>query len=126
MNINEISYEKVFPLGAFINEKIRVNVSVGVGEDAKAALDVARSLVHDYHYENNKDIYAMRGTVERTIEPVIQTNEQSKSNQVLSIIASINTCTETKVLESYRLIAKTNKDIQDAYDKKFISLSLPL
>lgn len=39
-----------------------------------------------------------------------------------SIIADINTCTDVKTLEAYRLIAKSNKLLQDAYDIKMKSL----
>jgi hypothetical protein len=74
------------------------------------------------HFNKYKELYEMRGTVERTIEPIIQTNESSKEKQVLAIIASINTCTELKVLESYRLIAKSNPQIQEAYNNKLNQL----
>lgn len=114
MNIDRISYEKVFQLGAYINEKIRVEVSLEKGEDAKEALDTARNLVHEYHFEQNKELYEQRGTRVIEVEPKLSPKE--------SLIADINSCKEVKVLESYKLIVKNNPDLQDIYDNKLKSL----
>lgn len=42
------------------------------------------------------------------------------TNRIESIIRDINSCKEKKVLESYKLIAKTDEKLQSAYDKKML------
>lgn len=55
-----------------------------------------------------------RGTSTKPVEEVPQTKE----GQIQAIIRDISTVTDPKVLESYRLIAKSNPEIQAAYDNK--------
>jgi hypothetical protein len=50
-------------------------------------------------------------------------NFPPKEQQSKNIIRDINSCVELNVLESYRLIAKTNEEIQSAYDNKLKELS---
>jgi uncharacterized cupredoxin-like copper-binding protein len=114
MNITTVSYAKLFPLGAFINEKIGVEISISEGEDARFALSEAKKLVHEFHFEQNKELYEMKGTTVTTIEPELVGE--------LAIINDIKSCKELKVLESYRLIVKNNPELQEAYDNKLKEL----
>lgn len=62
MAITSITYSKTFPTAPFSNEKIGVEMSVDEGQDAKFILDEARKLVHEFHFENNKEMYEQRGS----------------------------------------------------------------
>lgn len=118
--IKTVSYSKLFPLGMYTNEKIGVELELDPNENPMEVLETARTLVHDYHFQANKELYEQRGTQIREIEPALP-----KRSAMEAIIADINTCTEIKVLESYRLIAAGTKEIQEAYDTKFLALSHP-
>jgi hypothetical protein len=86
-------------------------------------LNEAKKLVTTFHYESNKELYEMKGTKVTDIvdgEPIIKLD--AKQSQTQSIIKDISTCTELKTLEAYRLIAKSNKEIQTAYDNQFKKL----
>ena len=76
-------------------------------------------MVEEFHIENNKGLYF-------TMNPDAITNAESKSpkeSAQTDMIAAINSCTDIKVLESYRLIAKSNPEFQEAYDKKLKELN---
>jgi len=121
--ITSVSYAKLFPLGAFINEKVGVEMTIDEGEDVMSVLNEAKKLVTTFHYESNKELYEMKGTKVTDIvdgEPIIKLD--AKQSQTQSIIKDISTCTELKTLEAYRLIAKSNKEIQTAYDNQFKKL----
>lgn len=126
--ITSVSYSKLYPLAVFSNERIGVEMSLEEGEDAKAALETCKALVHEFHLEANKELYSMLGTKTVTVGdeglPVQQQQQQyPKLTQEQSIINDIATVTDIKVLESYKLIAKSNQDIQTAYDKTMKLLS---
>ena len=117
--ITSVSYSKLYPLAIFSNERIGVEMSVGEGEDAKSALETCKALVHEFHFEANKELYAMLGTKVVPVGddelPVVQ---HPRLTQEQSIINDISTVTDLKVLESYKLIAKSNLEIQKAYDNQ--------
>jgi len=52
MHIQVINYQRTFNLGNYASEKIGVEVAINAGEDAKEALETAKSLVEEYHKEN--------------------------------------------------------------------------
>lgn len=104
-----VSYHRLFPLGNFANERIGVDVSLDEKDSPEAALDMARSIVEEYHKKNNPE--EMGGTHERIIE-------QSPENPVQSIIHDIKNCKDLSTLQTYRLIAATNQLIQDAFNTK--------
>ena len=123
--ITSINYAKLFPLGAFINEKIGVECQLDDGEDVMNVLTEAKKIVTTFHYESNKELYEMKGMKVTDIqegEPVVQLSNP-KLDQVQSIIRDMGTCTELKTLEAYRLIAKNNTDIQAAYDNQLKTLN---
>lgn len=47
-----------------------------------------------------------------------------EADPVAGLIADIYTCDNLKVLESYRLLAKKDKQLQAAYDQMFVKLSV--
>ena len=49
MHIQVINYQRTFNLGNYASEKIGVEVAINAGEDAKEALETAKSLVEEYH-----------------------------------------------------------------------------
>lgn len=57
MKIEKINYQKAFPIGPFLQEKIGIEIEIdnspGSGETAEAALDLAKMIVEDWHKANN-------------------------------------------------------------------------
>ncbi len=91
-----------------------MEITIKEGEDEGQAISEAETHIANYIKANTVPMDdECRGVKIRDIAP-----EESRLSATQSIINDINTCKEVKVLESYRLIAKSNIEIQTAYDNK--------
>jgi len=114
-HISTVSYQKTFNLGMYQSERIHVELTLNEGENATEALDTARNLVEEYHRKTTPvEPYEMMGT---KVTEVVENN--------VPIIDQINSCTEIKVLESYKLIVRNDEVLNTAYRNKLIELSNP-
>ena len=125
MHIDRISYQKTYNLGNYSSERIGVEIELNAGEDAKNALDVAKSLVEEYHKESAA-LYPMPFQEEIEI-PIISnaTREVLYETTVVhdqTLEEQIASCTDIKVLESYKFIAKKDEKLQLEYDKRMYIL----
>jgi len=108
MKTTLVSYEKLFPLGPYINEKIRIEGTLEEGETVEQAFTDARKMVHDFHHKTNPELYAennMRGTVISDVpEPVKKklSNEEKKAETINSTIQVINTAENIGQVEIFR------------------------
>lgn len=57
MNIDRISYSKIFPTSAFMNERVGVEIAINQGEDPMEALRTAKQLCQDFNKESNPELY---------------------------------------------------------------------
>lgn len=119
MKIEKISYQKLFPLGAFINEKIGVEMQLDEGDNPLQVLNEAKKLVEKYHIDTNPQMYIDDAPQISTSLPIEEVQPLTK---VASLIQQINSCEEMKVLESYKFIVKNDTALQKAYDKKLKQL----
>lgn len=127
MNITSINYTKTYNLGSYQSEKIGVEISINEGENAMEALDTAKKLCQEFHDKNNPEPFVSGETIIQpaSTEPIPEIKvdkKTAKEQQEQNLIDAINSCTELKVLESYRLIAKSNEKLQTAYDNKLKQL----
>lgn len=49
MKLERITYQKIFPLGAFANERLGMEAILDDAEDPKQAMKVLKKLVHEMH-----------------------------------------------------------------------------
>ena len=127
MNITSVNYTKTYNLGSYQSEKIGVEISINEGENAMEALDTAKKLCQEFHEKNNPEPFVSGETIIQPAltEPIPEIKidkKTAKEQQEQKLIDDINSCTELKVLESYRLIAKSNEKLQTAYDNKLKQL----
>ena len=94
-------------------DKCAVEIQIEENDNPENAFQMAKQLVNEQIEKSIAMDDECRGTKIRDIAP-----EESRLSATQSIINDINTCKEVKVLESYRLIAKSNSEIQTAYDNK--------
>jgi hypothetical protein len=52
-------------------------------------------------------------------------SKQPEDQRIAALISDIYSCSELKVLEGYRLLAKTKPELQAAYDMQYTKLNLP-
>lgn len=122
--IERVSYHELLITGSYLNVRIGVDLLLNDGEDPKQALSSAKELVREFHKEAFPHVYA------QGIDNIPQGEEttpvrlvEKKQSQEEKIIQDIQTCADEKVLASYKLIAKNNSSIQEAYNNKLKQLN---
>jgi hypothetical protein len=119
MKVTKVTYQKIFPIGMYLNEKIGVEIDIDDTESPHQALSKAKEIVEQFHKDSNPTVINEVG------EQPLLIIEKEKLSQEDAIIRDIGTCTEIKILESYSMLAKKNQKIQDAYNKKYSDLLTP-
>lgn len=143
MKITTVNYQKVFPLGQYINERIGVEIQVDPDESEIEALREAKRIVEQFHKDNNPQLYSEPKEYPYQLEGgawvTKQKNEilgdkifisdmppSNPKNQPHSTIEAISSCTTLKVLQEFDLIVqnmgKKYPEIKDAYDNKLKEL----
>jgi len=59
MKIKSVNYQKMFPIGPYLNEKIGIEIELDDTETAESALDLAKMIAEDWHKENNPQLEGM-------------------------------------------------------------------
>jgi len=140
MRFTQVSYQKTFNLGSYQSERIGVELELSEGESPKEALDTAKQLVEEYHKENNKGLTVtfhpenipssafssndtpmyFVPTDKKQPLPEDFVSDLSKLKPIpppkQTIEEQIASCTDIKILESYKLIVKKNPELQKVYD----------
>lgn len=119
MQLTKISRSKSFEMvngyGLKSWDKYGIEGELGENEDPIQAYRELDAIIDQSHKENSQTLSFVADNV-----PVPEV--QVEKEQPKSLVEQIESCTELKVLESYRLIAKTNPECQEAYDKKLKEL----
>lgn len=124
MKVTSINYQKVFPLGQYINERIGVEIQVDANEDENECLRQAKLLVERFHKDNNPHLYQ-----EQESEPIVIYGEplrksSDKKPQIESYIDDILAVTDPEKLKNeWSLLAKSNPKLQQAYESKLKQLT---
>ena len=108
-----------------------VEASLRPGETMEDALDELDERLTAWHKKRYPHLYETQPSPipERPFAyrqeqtPVISKDKQSESDRIGTMIADIYSCSEIKVLEGYRLLAKTKPEFQAAYDQQMKKLS---
>jgi hypothetical protein len=120
MKVDKVSYQKLFPIGSFVNERIGVEITIDENDDVTQVLNSAKSMVEKFHKDSNPLLY---------IDSVPETNpirmkEKRPEGTEEGIIFDIGSVKELKVLETYAFLAKNNQKINEAYQKQKQFLSI--
>ena len=116
MQIERVYYQANYRRGDFLYENIGIGVLINEGEDAKQALDQAKSLCDEYHLANLPKEQPQPINEEKIIQ-------SPKESAEIGVIAAINSCTELKVLETFQKLAKSKPEFQIAYDNQLKKLT---
>jgi hypothetical protein len=112
-------------LGNFFPVKIHLEYPVGPNDTEQEALDAGKKSAEEWfasrypHLSKEPDL--TRFPPQLGVVAEIQT--ERSGDTLAALIADIYTCTELKVLEGYRLLAKTRPELQAAYDMQIKKLS---
>lgn len=130
MKVITINYQKVFPLGQYINERIGVEIQVDADDNENDCLKQAKLIVERFHNENNPHLYQEQ-TPEYTnlrinntdySEPIPTTENLTQEQKINNLI---NQSTSIVELEQWKLLASNSKypSLKESYDKKLKELT---
>jgi hypothetical protein len=117
MKIEKVNYTKSYVIGPFLQEKIGFEASID-GDSPEKVLSSLREMADEWHKANNPGL-----EISVNPEALQEIQEQKPRNTVSFLIEDIKSCTELKVLESYRILAKTKPELQAAYDEMLEKLT---
>jgi hypothetical protein len=127
MKIDRISYQKLFPLGVYINERIGMEATLDPEDIAEDKLSELKNMVEFTHKSLNPQLYKNGN------EPLIsgfipdeQVEKDSKERRIEMFIKEIERCATldgNNGLLTYRLLANNTPELKEVYDKKFLELS---
>ena len=128
--LKDVGYNRGYVIGPYLQERPGVNADVILeeGDDqeecALKALHYLKSITDKFHIQANPHLAGQPITYAPEQMPVIS-QDKERADTVAQLIADIYTCKELKVLEEYRLLAKSKPEIQAAYDMQWTKLNQP-
>lgn len=117
MKLQSITYRRLFNTGSYTNEAIELSGTLEPLEDPMNAYAELHEMAKQLHLSKNAEIYEQMGVQERIIE-----KEKPLSTRD-AVIKGIQTCTEVKVLESYRLLCGVDTELKHIYETKLKELT---
>lgn len=133
MQTLDVQFQKNFHTNfedRYLMETIFIKVAPdSIGEDIQFLLDKAREEAHLNHKRNNPHLFPPGiSIVPKSILSQQQEigmrelGKQIDEQKEKELPEQINSCTELKVLETYKFIVKGKPDLQTIYDNKLKSL----
>ena len=119
-----ISYQKLFPLGIYINERIGIEMQLDDGDSPEVALAKAKEIVHKFHKDSNPELVDSQ-PIPDDAGYKMQDEKQPEPDKIKAFIELINSKYQTsKTLESLRakVEKENNPQLQEAFDNKLKQL----
>jgi hypothetical protein len=113
MTVDRISYQKVFPLGMYINERIGVEMQLDKEDSPEYALSKAKEMVEGFHKESNPGLI-----VEINLDALQTKKVEPEETRIGLLIQDIESCKDIKTLESYKFLVKGKPDFLAAYHRR--------
>jgi hypothetical protein len=117
MKIEKISYQKLFPLGMYINERVGMEATLQDGDIYEDCFAELKKEVENFHRKSNPQLYNGNEAIVSSFDGV-GVIQKEKPGTLSAIIEQVKQCSEKPVLESFKLIAKKYPEIQSVYDEK--------
>jgi hypothetical protein len=124
MKIDRTKFTAQYENGVIKTMWVSVEVSMdsGMGEDPKAALGLSKKISDEWYQQQGGWIYnANLGTTITDVPEEVQIERPNDARKAL--MQDMRSCQEVKVLESYRLLAKSDPELQLVYDIKMDELT---
>ena len=140
MKITKVKFEKLFPVGAYLNEKIGFEAEIDFGynmdkqmtepmESAESVLSQLRQLAEDCHKEKYPHLY--NGNEQQEVQGTTITNipteapnhndkERSREEVIAAHLITIGECKTLRNLEMFaNMVQRENDDrLYEAYNNK--------
>lgn len=119
MKVRTISYQRAFPIGPFLQEKIGFDADIDIeiedGEAIKKAAALLKAAAEEVHKANNPQLY------EESVRqvPIEKIMEDQLTGDLKEDMKS---CKDIKTLESYRFLVKGNEELTELYNSRMAFL----
>lgn len=118
MKVVKVLYQKVFPLGMYVNEKIGVEIELNSSTEQESSFDAyrrAKDLVEAWHREGNPSLN-LPSSIQSEL-PVIQKSAEEEYVPGISV-NDILSCGSLVVLDAYKGIIRDNKVLMQHYNTR--------
>lgn len=138
MNIVRVKFEKMFPAGAYLNERIGFEIDLDKYETQKEqedmtmyAIDYLRNLAEQNHKEKYPQFYQEETVKTFGSGDVVMSGDFNISDALIeqsdkdkALIATIKMCTSIKFLENFgkRANESLNVEVRKAWDEQYEKL----
>lgn len=126
----KVTFEQIYFTGVqYLNQRLGGEIVLEEGETMADGWRKLKKQADDFHRENYPHLYQTHNPIIISEPPYGMTEQipevkiQRPSNATEGIIFDIDSVTDIKVLGSYKLMAKTNPAINQAYQNKLKELS---
>ena len=99
-----------------------VVAELGESENPDEAKDKLVTIIQKWHNASNPELVDSQPLIPSPELPITQVKKDSKEEAIQRMINEINACANKKTLDSYKLIAKTSPELQEAFDNKLKQL----
>lgn len=117
MKFKTVTYTKAFVIGAFLQEKIGIEIELEEDEQPGAALTRAKTLAESWHIANNPQVHQDTGQV--PVAEIKADKPLTENERLAALIGDIFACKELEGpngLLTWKTLAASNKEAQGAYD----------
>ena len=120
-----VKYRRLYPYAPYLNEEIGYERSIPDDSTEEEMIEATSRLkeVADKCHEKFCPHQVPISEAIQGVLPEVQVEKHPVHNRIDELVADINSCTDIKVLESYRIIARANQPLQEAYNKRLKELS---
>jgi hypothetical protein len=127
MKITKVTYQKAFQIGPFLQERIGVEIDLEESDDPNQAFQLAKEMTEDFHKQANPHLEGttianVSGIQPERFDETQEIQAGRSTDAKTALIQDIMSCKEVKVLESYKLLVKSQPELQVAYDKRMEEL----
>lgn len=128
MKIEKVSYGRTYPLGNYASERIDMEASIDEHDDAEDILGGLKARVEAFHRSTNPHLYNETTPTQPEViwgEPLRNstTQPEEKISQEQKILNLISQATSLPELQQWQILAKSKKELADAYQQKLNELS---
>lgn len=132
MKIDKVSYQRLYPIGSYLNERIGFEASLEEGESPEEAIEKLRILADHSHkpLQEGEDSFEVdKQSVKNYVSAIqpIDMREMEESpipknapeeERIKKLIGMMSTCKDKKSLETYRIIAGQEPELLLAYSEQ--------
>lgn len=126
MHIDKVSYQRLYPIGSYLNERIGFEASLEEGEDPCKAIEELRILADQSHKPlqegevlDHPPINGVKWETKEGLEDEVPIPKNApREVRINRLLKQMSTCKDATMLKQYHLIVAKEPELQSFYNKK--------